>query len=251
MGDWYRTHMLDAGRSPALWMLIGFVVTFGITRGITLRIRSRKLRGDDESDAAIKDVVVGGVHIHHQVWGILLLLVTGAIEFRVRPDHPWAEVLAALFGVGAALALDEFALWLHLEDVYWSDAGKKSIDAVLIAVAVLGSAAVGSTPFGIDSVDAGELGAWFVTLSVLTHLVFTVICILKGKLLMGLLGMPWPGFAVIGSMRLAKPHSYWARRRYDERKMARAEERYQRSGPTRFERVRNRFVPTGEQTPQP
>lgn len=251
MADWYRTHVLDTGRSPALWMLIGFVVTFGVTRGITLRIRSRKLRGEDESDAAIKDVVVGGVHIHHQVWGILLLLISGVIEFRVRPDHPWAEVLALLFGVGAALALDEFALWFHLEDVYWSEAGKKSIDAVLVAVVVLGSAAIGSSPFGVDTAEADLFGAWFVTATVLMHLGFTVICILKGKLLMGLLGMPWPGLAVIGSIRLAKPHSYWARRRYDEAKTARAEARFERSGPTRFERVRDRFVPTAGRVPEP
>ena len=245
MADWYRTHVLDAGRSPALWMLVGFVVTFGITRGITLRIRGRKLRGEDESDAAIKDVVVGGVHIHHQVWGILLLLITGAIEFRVRPDHPWVEVLALLFGVGAALALDEFALWLHLEDVYWSDAGKKSIDAVLVAVVVLGTAAIGSSPFGIDATEANALGAWFVTASVVLHLGFTLVCILKGKLLMGLLGMPMPLLALVGSLRLAKPHSYWARRRYDDEKMARAEARFAQAGPSRFERVRDRFVPTG------
>ena len=56
----------------------------------------------------------------------------------------WIEVLAALFGVGAALALDEFALWLHLEDVYWSEEGKKSIDAVMLA-AVFGLVLLGYT----------------------------------------------------------------------------------------------------------
>ena len=76
---------------------------------------------------------IGGVHVHHQVWGILLVLVVGLLTFRFRPESPWIEILATLFGVGAALALDEFALWLHLEDVYWSEEGKKSIDAVMIA----------------------------------------------------------------------------------------------------------------------
>ena len=76
---------------------------------------------------------IGGVHVHHQVWGILLVLVVGLLTFRFRPESPWVEVMATLFGVGAALALDEFALWLHLEDVYWSEEGKKSIDAVMIA----------------------------------------------------------------------------------------------------------------------
>jgi hypothetical protein len=245
MGDWYREHLIDTGRSPALWMLIGFVVTFGITRGITTRIRSRKVRGEDESDAAIKDVVVGGIHIHHQVWGILLLLITGAVEFRVRPDHPWAEVLAALFGVGAALALDEFALWLHLEDVYWSVEGRKSLDAVLIATVVLGSAAVGSSPFGIDSKEASVLGGWFVAATLLLHLAFTTVCILKGKVATGLIGMPMPGVAFIGVCRLAKPSSYWARRRYDEQKMARAVQRFDRSEPSWAERLRARLVPSG------
>lgn len=245
MGDWYREHLIDTGRSPALWMLIGFVVTFGVTRGITTRIRRRKVRGEDESDAAIKDVVVGGVHIHHQVWGILLLLITGAVEFRVRPDQPWAEVLAALFGVGAALALDEFALWLHLEDVYWSVEGRKSLDAVLIATVVLGSAAVGSSPFGIDSREASVLGGWFVAATLLLHLAFTTMCILKGKIATGLIGMPMPGVAFIGVCRLAKPHSYWARRRYDDAKMARAVARFDRSEPSWAERLRARLVPSG------
>ena len=71
--------------------------------------------------------------MHHQVWGILLVLVVGLLTFRFRPESPWIEILATLFGIGAALALDEFALWLHLEDVYWSEEGKKSIDAVMIA----------------------------------------------------------------------------------------------------------------------
>lgn len=246
MGNWYATHVTEAGRGAALWLLIGFVVTFAITRGITLKIRRRNLRGEGDEGAAIKDVVVGGVHIHHQVWGILLLLLTGMIEFRLRPDHPWGEVLGLLFGVGAALALDEFALWLHLEDVYWSDAGKKSIDAVLVAGVVIGTAAVGSSPFGVDTNQSGQFGAWFVTTSLLVHLVFTTICILKGKLVTGLVGMPMPTFAFIGSLRLAKPDSFWARRRYDEKKMARAVARFQRDTPSWGDRMLERFVPSAD-----
>jgi hypothetical protein len=63
------------------------------------------------------DASVGGVHVHHQVYGIFLLLGTGTAEVTYRPAPPWVHVLAVLFGVGAALTLDEFALWLRLDDV--------------------------------------------------------------------------------------------------------------------------------------
>ena len=133
MWNWYVENVVGTGRSAALWMLVGFVVTYAVTRTITVRIRNRKDSGTGDEAGPIKDVHIGGVHVHHQVWGILLVLVVGLLTFRFRPESPWVEVLATLFGVGAALALDEFALWLHLEDVYWSEEGKKSIDAVMIA----------------------------------------------------------------------------------------------------------------------
>ena len=61
----------------------------------------------------------GGLHIHHLVWGILLLMLSGFLGFALSPDA-WMDVLAVLFGIGMGLALDEFALWLRLEDVYWA-----------------------------------------------------------------------------------------------------------------------------------
>ena len=83
-----------------------------------------------------QDASVGGVHLHHEVYGIFLLLGTGTAVLTYRPDRPGARVVAVLFGAGAALTLDEFALWLHLEDVYWSREGRSSVDAVLIALVV-------------------------------------------------------------------------------------------------------------------
>ena len=148
MWNWYVDHVVDTGRSAALWMLIGFIVTYAVTRTITVRIKNRKASGTAEESGPIKDVHIGGVHVHHQVWGILLVLVVGLLTFRFRPESPWIEILATLFGVGAALALDEFALWLHLEDVYWSEEGKKSIDAVMIAAVVRPGAARGHLTAG-------------------------------------------------------------------------------------------------------
>jgi hypothetical protein len=240
MLDWYQTNIVDTGRSPILWALIGFVVTFGIVRWITLRIRSRKESGTETDDSAIKDVIIGGVHIHHQVWGILLVLISGLLEFRYRPGSPWQEILGALFGVGAALALDEFALWLHLEDVYWSDEGRKSIDAVMIAVVVFAGLFIATSPVGLDSATARQQGSWYVVGYLIVHFTFAAICLLKGKIVTGLIGLPVPIVAVIGTFRLAKPESFWAKRYYKNAKLDRATSRHQ-TNIARRDRVRDTF----------
>lgn len=88
-------------------------------------------------------VMVGGRHIHHLVWGILLLLGVGyALLAEVGSADTarslfFSRLLSILYGVGAALTLDEFALWLNLEDVYWSRQGRESIDAVILFGALL------------------------------------------------------------------------------------------------------------------
>ena len=227
MWNWYVDNVVDTGRSAALWMLIGFVVTYAVTRTITVRIKNRKASGTADESGPIKDVHIGGVHVHHQVWGILLVLVVGLLTFRFRPESPWVEVLATLFGIGAALALDEFALWLHLEDVYWSEEGKKSIDAVMIA-AVFGLVLLtGTSPIGVET-NTDVFSAWVVATAVVVHILITVVCLLKGKIIMGLAGLPAPIVSYLGAFRLAKPESFWARRFYGEKKLARAARRHAR-----------------------
>ena len=83
-------------------------------------------------------VTSGELHVHHLVFGIILMMLAGFLEFAIRPGDPWVEILAATFGIGAGLTLDEYALWLHLKDVYWAEEGRKSVDAVVIA-ALLGA----------------------------------------------------------------------------------------------------------------
>lgn len=228
MWNWYGENVVDTGRSAAVWMLLGFLVTYAVTRAITVRIRRRKESGTQEETGPIKDVHIGGVHVHHQVWGILLVLVVGLLTFRFSPGSPWIEVLAALFGVGAALALDEFALWLHLEDVYWSEEGKKSIDAVMLA-AVFGLVLlIGTSPIGVDEQEMSSAGVWVTAVAVLLHVGICVICILKGKLVIGIAGLPLPTVSFLGAVRLAKPESFWARRFYGEKKLARASRRHSR-----------------------
>ena len=95
---------------------------------------------------------MGGTHIHHLVWGILLLLICGYAGAVVRPEDPWSHVAVIGFGIGTGLTMDEFALWLNLRDVYWEQEGRRSIDAVIV-VAIL--AALGATGFR-EWIDAAE-----------------------------------------------------------------------------------------------
>ena len=140
------------------------------------------------------------------------MLLVGLLEFRFRPDSPWVELLALLFGVGAALALDEFALWLYVEDVYWTDEGKKSIDAVMVAVVVGVAVLMSASPIGVASADLSAQGLVVASVVVVVHITYTVICLLKGKIVTGLAGLPIPILSLVGAIRLAKPWSFWAKR---------------------------------------
>jgi hypothetical protein len=111
-------------------MLCSFVGTFMLTRLIVRMVRSGR--------GPFKNVKVGDVHVHHLVPGIVIMLVAGPVEFVIAPHGVARTVLACIFAAGAALTLDEFALWLHLTDVYWEDRGRKSVDAV-VAISGLGT----------------------------------------------------------------------------------------------------------------
>lgn len=248
---WYQRVFVDSGRAPAVWMLIGFLVTFAVTRGITRRIHA-KAAGESQRPASqrggLSDIYIGGVHIHHQVWGILLVLVTGLLQFRYSPHPPWSEVLAALFGSGAALTLDEFALWFSLDDIYWSESGRKSIDAILIGGALGAVLLLQASPVGTTS-GRDPLAIWAYLVTVIFDLAMSGICIIKGKLATGLLGIVVPIVATVGAIRLAKPSSVWARRRYSGAKLSRAQRRFGPAYQLRHDRLRDllggRPDPTG------
>jgi hypothetical protein len=109
---------------------LAFFVTFGATRLVAHAIRA--------GVGPFYDVLAGQTHIHHLVWGILLLLVVGyGWLVQVGTGAGSTSVIvsrltAILYGAGAALTLDEFALWLRLEDVYWEREGRASVDAVFL-----------------------------------------------------------------------------------------------------------------------
>lgn len=205
-------------RGIVAWMLVAFLLTFLVARLVTKMIRSGR--------GPFRDATVGGVHVHHQVYGIFLVLVTATGEFTYRPGPPWLQILAALFGVGAALTLDEFALWLRLEDVYWTPQGRQSVDAVLVATVIGVLLLIGANPLGEGS-DSGERLA---AVTIFLNLALALIAIGKGRIAMGLIGVFVPVVALVAAVRLAKPDSPWARHWY-------------RQGSRRLERARRRFPP--------
>ncbi len=233
----------ESSRAPVLWMLVAFVVTFLVTRAITRHIRSRSAqpREDESGRSLIGDITIGGVHVHHQVWGILLVLVSALLFFAYQPDAPWAEVLGALFGVGAALTLDEFALWLHLDDVYWSREGRKSIDAVLLGATICALLLIGTSPVGTEGIEEGDVAGYAIFAVVLViNVVAALIAFVKGKLILGAVGLFVPTIAWVAAARLARPGSPWARWRYRDRprKLERAARRFERYD-RRMDRLRD------------
>jgi len=140
LAELYRFHFKSERRERLFLASLGFFFTFAIVRGITAMIRA--------GVGPFHNVSAGGTHIHHLVWGILLLLVVGYVWLsEIGVGSSWIASLTAIaFGVGAALTLDEFALWLNLQDVYWERQGRESIDAVLIFGSLL-SVGVWGGPF--------------------------------------------------------------------------------------------------------
>jgi hypothetical protein len=183
----------------------------------------------------------GGLHVHHLVFGIVLLLATG-FALALQPPSPWLEIFAAGFGIGAGLTLDEYALWLHLEDVYWAEEGRRSVDAVVIATVLGGLLLMGFLPFSTDD------GAGPIVLTLVIVVALSAVAILKGKIFMGVAGVLFPIVGLIGAIRLAKPGSFWARRRYKagSPKLARATGRYERHT-RRYQRFQDRVAGAPDQ----
>ncbi len=198
-----------------LIMLGSMLLAFGFIRFSTRMIRA-------EVSWWPGNVTPGGLHIHHLVFGIVMMMVAGFVAFAVQPYSPWFEIAAGLFGVGMGLTLDEFALWLYLDDVYWSEEGRSSVDAVVFAAIIGGGYIVGFTPL-----DAGGSSTIAIVSSVLITLAFCAATALKGKLSSAVIGMFIPPVAWVAAIRLARPGSWWARRRYapGSGKLAKAEAR--------------------------
>ena len=224
-----------------MWIFVGILGAFLVTRGITRFIRRRAALGGKQS-GPIKDITVGGVHIHHQVFGIVMMFVFGLLMVAINPLDVQLNVFAVGFGIGVGLAFDEFALWLHLDDVYWSQLGRKSIDAVAIVLVLTAStrALLDLLDLSEESASAGDL-AWLIWLYVLATVVPAIICLLKGKVPTAALAVVYQPIGLIGAFRLGKPDSFWARHFYgpDSRRRARALHRFGADYQARLDRLRD------------
>jgi heme/copper-type cytochrome/quinol oxidase subunit 4 len=239
--DWKFDFRLDLaippGRQPLMWCLIAFLLTFLVTRTIVRYIRHNADHDTPPKWWQPRNIGHGTVHIHHVVIGVILVMVSGVTMVTLAVDGGVPEFTAAaiFFGMGAALVLDEFALILHLQDVYWSEDGRTSVDAVFAAVAVAGLLILGFNPLSFFDIDiwrsdqtllarAAVVGIALVTLAL------AVVVLLKGKVWTGLIGMFITPLLIVGAIRVSRPHAPWARWRYGNRprRMHRSLERERR-----------------------
>jgi hypothetical protein len=184
-----------------------------------------------------KNFHAGTVHVHHMVFGVVFMAIGGVGGLAAPVSSlAWRSGPAALFGLGSALVLDEFALILHLRDVDWSNEGRLSIDAVFVASGVTALLLIGASPVGVNRVAdyhqlSGSPGAVLTLVLLLTAMfVLAGITMLKGKIWTGLIGLFVPVVLIVGAIRLGRPGSPWARWRYQQRpgKLATAVRREQR-----------------------
>lgn len=195
-------------------VLVAFLVSF-----LMIRTSARLTRSVSWWPGGVK---AGDVHLHHLVWGICLMLLSGFLAFAAPLESPWWTIDAIAFGIGAGFTLDEFALWVHLEDVYWTEEGRSSVDAVVVACSFAALVVLGTRPFGLD--DPGSI--WGTIGTVAFVLSFVLLAAAKGRVFLAVLGIFIPVVAAIGAVQLARPSSIWARLRYGSEMMERARRRY-------------------------
>ncbi|MEU6977110.1 MULTISPECIES: hypothetical protein [unclassified Streptomyces] len=215
MGHWFSRNIVEPGKLPLFLALTSFVLTFAITRTVTRLIRAGK--------GPFGNVSSGGLHIHHVVPGVVLTVLGGFGAVLSGREGVGACVFAVVFGIGAGLVLDEFALILHLDDVYWSEDGRKSVEVVVLTAALVLLTLAGFSPLGVDDMTADERqdrAGFILTLAV--NFLFVLVTLVKGKFRMAVLGTLVPFVAIVGSVRLARPGSWWSRRVYARRHRARA-----------------------------
>jgi lysyl-tRNA synthetase class 2 len=216
LGSFFHSEKL-----PAFALLTGMVLTF-----LGLRMNTRLIRRGVSWWPG--NIHRGKVHVHHVIIGLPVMFVVGVVEFTVHPGSPWVELLALFFGGAASAVFDEFALILHLKDVYWEREGRKSIGAVFLGVSFAAFMAVGMIPLGYsDPTSQSVILEWVAMAAILCNLAFVIVAFLKGRLWFGWIGLFIPVFAWVAAIRLGRPWSAYARWRYAAKpqKIARAERR--------------------------
>ena len=222
LSDFWNDQILADEKQGLFLVLVGFILSFAFIRMSTRLMRSPRVPwwpGSVVSD--------GGVHLHHLVFGIVTMMIAGTLGIAALGESPYAEICAFFFGVGAGLTIDEFALWVYLDDVYWAEEGRASIDATVIAAAGMMLILLGFSPFSFETGDFATTIGSLVGAALVIGLV--AICFFKQRVMHGSIGFLFMPLALYGACRIGKPGSPWARRRYGERrprKQAKAEERF-------------------------
>jgi hypothetical protein len=197
----YDRHIQAPGKETHFLILIAFILSFSFIRGSAHMIRAQVSwwPGNVETKS--------GTHVHHLVWGILLLLSMGYVGISTDLESPWFEFVAIAFGIGMGLTLDEFALWLNLQDVYWADKGRQSIDAVIVTTALLVVALLG-LEFWVAVWDAvllligvdRETHIWIAIPLQLIGVILAIVCFRKGRTLVGIIGLFVPLVGAVGAL---------------------------------------------------
>ncbi|KNB52769.1 hypothetical protein [Streptomyces caatingaensis] len=235
MEHWLDRNVVEPGKLPLLLALAAFVLTFLVTRVITRLIRAGR--------GPFRNIRPGGLHVHHVVPGVVLMVVGGFGAVATDRQGTGSVVAAVLFGTGAGLVLDEFALILHLDDVYWTEQGRKSVEIVVLTAALVGLVLAGFSPFGVNELTPDELQSRsIVVTNTLVNFLVALFALAKGKPRIALIGTVVPLVALIGAVRLARPGSPWARRFYRNRPRARRRARVRAwRHDARWAAVRNRL----------
>lgn len=227
---WLDDVVIEQGRLPLFCFLLGLLVGF-----VLIRVSVRMIRAEVKWWPG--NITPGGQHIHHVVFGIVLMLLAGIalIAQYGSGSQTVGAALAAVFGIGSALVLDEFALIFYLRDVYWSEQGRTSVDAVFAALAVTGLLLLGFHPLElISSADfRADPDPWVrvaLAVAALLNLALCVVVLLKGKVWTGLVGLFVLPVLILAAVRLSRPGAPWARWRYtgSPKKMQRALHREKR-----------------------
>jgi hypothetical protein len=196
----YDHHIQAPGKELHFLILIAFVLSFGFIRTSAHMIRAQVSWWPGNVETK------GGTHVHHLVWGILLLLSMGYVGIATDIGSPWLELVAVAFGIGMGLTMDEFALWLNLQDVYWQEKGRQSIDAVVVTTGLLVIALLG-LQFWIDVWDAVLVlsgfdrgNAWIAIPIQVIGVALAYVCFRRGRKITGLFGLFVPLVALIGAV---------------------------------------------------
>ena len=222
--------LLGPNRAAVAAFTLGLLLTF-----LFVRLNTRLIRAnvswwfhDIESE--------GGVHVHHMVIGVVIMVAAGLGIIAWQPEGLGMQLLAAAFGAGVGLTLDEFALILRLQDVYWTTEGRMSVDAVIVAVSVGLLLVLGQAPLGnAFTVEASSIAADVaIAFLIAFDVALAVICLFKGKLWTGFFAVFVPTVGIFGAIRIARPTSPWAHRRYQDKpkKLAKAQRREERINST-------------------